>query len=90
MPSEAATIAGLNPDDDLCQYLAFMGRMVAAAGKPMPQVPTDPFDGRPLRYVVKDDEYLVYSIGTDGVDDGGQGDVNPDIVFRVERKETNR
>lgn len=172
MPSGTVPVAGLNPDDDLCQYLAFMERMIAAAGKPMPQarnefdqielelmalssskinsirhvrtklllpaisagldaaargnvrndatataiaierfrrdrgqipedlkelvpdfmpqVPTDPFDGKPLRYVVKDDEYLIYSIGRDGVDDGGQGDVNPDIVFRAERKERSR
>ena len=56
----------------------------------MPQVPTDPFDGKPLRYVVEDGEYLIYSVGKNGVDDGGQGDFDPDIVFRVERTDTNR
>ena len=54
------------------------------------QVPTDPIDGKPLRYVVKDSEYLLYSVGKNGVDDGGQGDYDPDIVFRMERTETNR
>lgn len=162
----------LNRNDDLCQYLGFFERMIAAAKKPIPQarnefdqieqdlaalgksnlnrvrymlttlllpavgagldavargnsmndaamtaiaieryrrdrgqipddlkqlvpefllqVPTDAFDGKPLRYVVKDGEYLIYSVGKDGVDNGGQGDFDPDIVFRVERTETNR
>ncbi len=51
----------------------------------LPQVPIDPFDGKPLRYVVRDDEYLLYCVGRDGVDDGGEGEFDPDIVFRVER-----
>ncbi len=170
--SGTVPVVGLNPNDDLCQYLAFMEGMIAAAGKPMPQaqrefdqieqdlaaltnsklgrirhmrttlllpalgaaldaaargnamndaavtaiaieryrrdrgqipndlkqlvpefmpqVPTDPFDGKPLRYVVEDGEYLIYSVGKNGVDDGGQGDFDPDIVFRVERTDTNR
>ncbi len=172
LPSGVAPVFGLNRNDDLCQYLAFLERMIAAAGKPMPQarnefdkvdtelgtlrnsklgkvrytltalllpamsaaldaaargnamndavmtaiaikryrrdrgqipkdleqlvpdflkqVPTDPIDGKPLRYVVKDSEYLLYSVGKNGVDDGGQGDYDPDIVFRMERTETNR
>jgi len=53
----------------------------------LPQVPTDPFDGEPLRYVVADDGYLVYSVGPDATDHGGQGDETgqPDLVFRVQR-----
>ena len=53
----------------------------------------------PLQYVLRDDEYLVYSVGRngdgylvysvgpDGTDHGGQGDESgqPDLVFRVQR-----
>ena len=31
----------------------------------------DPFDGQPLRYSVVEDGVVIYSIGTDGRDDGG-------------------
>ncbi|MGA2230281.1 MAG: hypothetical protein ABSH22_05225 [Tepidisphaeraceae bacterium] len=34
-------------------------------------VPLDPFDGNPLRFVVKGNRWIVYSIGPDGVDNGG-------------------
>ena len=59
----------------------------------LPQVPTDPFDGEPLRYVVADDGYLVYSVGPDATDHGGQSDETgqPDLVFRIRRSsEANR
>ena len=44
------------------------------------EVPRDPIDGEPLRYLVTDTKYTVYSIGTDleddgGVDDHGEGDI---------------
>ena len=56
----------------------------------LPQIPTDPFDGRPLRYRVREEEYLIYSVGADRVDNGGHadpelGDIDPDTVFRVRR-----
>jgi hypothetical protein len=38
----------------------------------LPAVPVDPFDGRPIRYHRFSKGYLVYSIGEDGVDDGGK------------------
>jgi hypothetical protein len=42
----------------------------------LPSVPLDPVDGRPLRYRRNNDgTYLLYSIGDDGMDDGG--DVSP-------------
>jgi len=61
----------------------------------LPEVPTDPFDGNPLRYIVKDGEYLIYSVGGNGqddggLDDGGKGKPASDIVFRVIRVETGR
>jgi hypothetical protein len=34
-------------------------------------VPVDPFDGRPLRYKALPDGVLIYSVGTDGEDNGG-------------------
>jgi hypothetical protein len=38
----------------------------------LPQVPRDPVDGHPLRYqVISDNSFLLYSIGKDGVDNGG-------------------
>lgn len=37
----------------------------------LPDVPGDPFTGQPLRYVAKDDELLIYSVGEDSVDNQG-------------------
>jgi hypothetical protein len=57
-------------------------------------VPTDPFDGQPLRYHRLAKGYVIYSIGSDGHDDGGRekpadwksGDKTTfDITFTVER-----
>jgi hypothetical protein len=52
-------------------------------------VPADPFDGKPLRYNRLPKGYLLYSIGEDGVDNGGM-DWNSetktgDLTFTVER-----
>ena len=49
-------------------------------------VPTDPFDGEPLRYRQFAGGYKVYSVGRDLVDDGGATPAEqrpPDWVFRV-------
>jgi hypothetical protein len=35
-------------------------------------VPLDPFDGAPLRYKQLADGVVIYSVGTDQVDDGGK------------------
>jgi hypothetical protein len=34
-------------------------------------VPADPYDGKPLRYKTHGGSYVVYSVGSDGRDDGG-------------------
>lgn len=34
-------------------------------------IPVDPFDGQALRYVVSDQDYAIYSVAFDRVDDGG-------------------
>jgi hypothetical protein len=45
--------------------------------------PLDPFTGQPLRYKKLAKGYVVYSVGEDGNDDGG--DEKKDITFTVER-----
>ena len=65
----------------------------------LPSVPIDPFSGDAMRYAALEDEFLVYSVGVNGVDDGGRTDgidvEHPlfdnvekepaDFVFRVRR-----
>ena len=40
--------------------------------KLLERVPSDPFDGQPLRYRRTDPGYILYSVGEDGHDDGGR------------------
>ncbi|HVX13753.1 MAG TPA: hypothetical protein VHC22_21405 [Pirellulales bacterium] len=54
--------------------------------KYLESLPNDPFDGQNLRYRIDADEYLVYSAGSNGVDDGGSSDPPnqpADLVVRV-------
>ncbi len=44
----------------------------------MPEVPIDPYSGKPLRMTIIDGEPVIYSIGQDGRDDGGRIDSNAD------------
>jgi hypothetical protein len=52
-------------------------------------IPLDPYDGQPLRYRRLADGVVVYSVGLDGIDDGGAIDrdrpmtPNTDQGFRV-------
>jgi hypothetical protein len=57
-------------------------------------VPTDPFDGQPLRYHRFAKGYVIYSVGQDGHDDGGRekpadwkssDKTTYDITFTIER-----
>ena len=62
----------------------------------LPRLPLDYVDRQPLRYVRMDDDYLLYSIGKDGRDDGGSHtpgnrwwwdeDFNADAVFSATRR----
>lgn len=55
----------------------------------LPAVPIDPFDGAAVRMTVSDGELTIYSVGSDGNDDGGiEGKVpgQPDAVVRVRAK----
>lgn len=60
----------------------------------LPEVLSDPFDGKPLRYAVKGSGYLLHSIGTDRIDQngeeapkakGGQFLPRKDLVIEVKR-----
>jgi hypothetical protein len=50
--------------------------------------PLDPFGGQPLHLITQGDDILIYSVGRDGKDDGGQNAVgnssDPDIAVRIE------
>lgn len=52
-------------------------------------VPVDPFDGRLIRYRTTPHGYVLYSVGDDLRDDGGQmqQDGRPDFVFEVPKVE---
>ena len=49
----------------------FPARLEELVPQYMPALLTDPFDDKPLRYRVTNDAVIIYSIGEDGVDDGG-------------------
>jgi len=57
----------------------------------LPKIPTDIFDGQPLRYRRLERGYVVYSIGSDRLDDGGTEKPKKssakswDVTFTVER-----
>lgn len=54
--------------------------------------PLDPMDGKPLRYLPKEDRtYRLYSVGTDGVDDGGDASSTTpgDFYSLLDRSEGN-
>jgi hypothetical protein len=54
-------------------------------------VPSDPFNGEPMRFVATDDGIVIYSVGEDGEDDGGLVALQetrprlPDVGFRLFR-----
>lgn len=41
-------------------------------GEFLTQIPHDPIDGQPLRYLRRHDGFLIYSVGSNRADDGGQ------------------
>ena len=49
----------------------FPARLEEVVPKYLPQIPPDPFTGQPLKMKATADGVVVYSIGPDGVDDGG-------------------
>ena len=94
MGHRRATLAGLAVE----RYrLAHQNALPDTLEQLVPQflsaVPTDPFDGKPLRYIKKSPTgYVIYSIGRDGKDDGGDArvpgagaDASYDVTFTVRR-----
>jgi len=57
------------------------GRIPASLAEVASPVPLDPFSGKEFVYRVLPDGHVVYSVGRDGKDDGG--DERSDIVFRI-------
>ncbi len=58
----------------------------AALAQFLPAVPLDPYDGQPLRMKLAGGGLVLYSVGQDGIDNGGEDpeDRNlPDIVVRL-------
>jgi hypothetical protein len=63
-------------------------RLDALVPEFLPEVPADPFDGKPLRYARTVSGWKIWSVGFDLKDDGGtasivdeKGYVGPDFVF---------
>jgi hypothetical protein len=73
--------------------LAYEGKIPATLNELLPdylsELPRDIFDGQPLRFGALPRGYVIYSIGPDGVDDGGLERTNPatryDVTITVER-----
>ena len=60
----------------ICRYRAKHGRLPQTLDELTPEqlvfVPKDPFDGEPLKLRKTDDGLMIYSIGPDMTDNGGQ------------------
>lgn len=69
--TRAATVAvaATNYRIDTGHYPSSLEELVP---KYLPAIPADPFDGKPMRYLLKDGQVTIYSVGDDRVDDGGQ------------------
>ena len=72
---------------------SFPGTLDTLVPKYCPSSPSDPFDAQPLRYRKLPRGYVVYSIGADGVDNGGAERTNRkntsdyDLTITVEREQ---
>jgi hypothetical protein len=61
------------------------GKLPATLGEVAPEIlaaaPIDPYDGKPLRYHPNaDGTFLLYCVGDDGVDDGGDPSLSPSAM----------
>jgi hypothetical protein len=70
-----------------------LASVVRSAG--LKAVPTDPYDGKPMRLAIVDGQPIIYSVGRDGKDDGGRTDskldMNPgDLIYRLPPAEARR
>lgn len=60
---------------DTGHYPASLDELVP---KYLPAVPTDPLDGKPILYLLRDKQATIYSVGDDRIDDGGRLDRKDD------------
>ena len=72
---------------------AFPRNLNTLVPKYLKAVPVDPFTGKPLRYRVDEGGCIIYSVGPDGVDDGGKGTLRisekgGDIAVRIPAETT--
>lgn len=64
-----------------------MASLIAAAG--LKVIPTDPYDGKKMKLANLSGEPIIYAVGSDGKDDGGQKDSNRDslptgdVIYRL-------
>jgi hypothetical protein len=74
--AEIAKLATARTAVAIERYRLAHGRLPATLSALVPDflesVPTDPFDGQPLRYSLLDRGFVVYSVGPDSTDDGGR------------------
>jgi type II secretory pathway pseudopilin PulG len=63
-------------------------RLAALVPNYVDAIPTDPFNGQPLRLVIKNNEWIIYSVGPNGIDDNGVGNdkthkTKDDVAFTL-------
>jgi len=63
-------IAILRYKQDVGDYPENLDKLVEAGY--LKKIPIDPFSDKPLGYKKTDDDFIIYSVGLNGVDDGGQ------------------
>jgi hypothetical protein len=70
-----ALLEGLRVEIAVARHRAAEGRLPASlqalTPKYMDAMPPDPFDGQPLRYARRGSDYVLYSVGPNGKDEGG-------------------
>lgn len=83
----AGALTGIAVDRYRLDHGAFPATLDALVPQYLDDVPPDPFDGHPLRFIVRNDEALVYSVGPDLKDDAGapfdEQKKTGDMVFTV-------
>jgi hypothetical protein len=57
---------------------------IAALNGPQPSAPIDPYSGEPMRYRAQPSGYVIYSVGPDRKDDGG--DTKTDVSVLIAPK----
>lgn len=67
----ASALTSIAVDRYRLDHGAFPATLDALVPQYLDDVPHDPFDGHPLRFIVRNDEALVYSVGPDLKDDAG-------------------